>query len=296
MRLLSFSALAWCGVASPILAQTITNDSVRCAAALSAPTSDSITIEVNAIVQSFDTTRRIPAGYGEMVGVGLRQMLVLPRPLLIDTYDPKVLTARGEPSLRSYAAATLRSFYRLTLHQDGRLTNIRLLAGVRNEPFNRAIIDALVALDTSRLLPPPSGFERAFSGDTVALQLTVMPVYVSGSADGKVRSIGMTPLFRFRTPLFPVEAPPGGLPNGPRPHYPDDMRQQGIEGNVMFEFLVHSDGIVDPESMIATSATSLEFVNAVSKVVPRMRFYPMKIVGCPVAALVQMPFVFGLNR
>jgi len=64
----------------------------------------------------------------------------------------------------------------------------------------------------------------------------------------------------------------------------------------LLEFLVRSDGAADPESIQAWKATSIDFLRAVLAVVPEMRFYPMRMAGCDVAALVQMPFVFSLNR
>ena len=60
-------------------------DSTRCVAALNAPTSDSAIVEEDALFFPFDTTRKLPDAYADMLGQGLRQMLVLPRPLAIDT-------------------------------------------------------------------------------------------------------------------------------------------------------------------------------------------------------------------
>jgi TonB family protein len=296
--------LAWLGtviafgITSPLFAQNSVTDSARCAAALSAPTPESVTVELHALVSPLDKARKLPDSYGELIAAGLRQMLVLPRPLAINTYDPRAGIARGETSSKQYAAATLRSFYLLTLHGDGHVSNVRVLGGLRNGAFDRAIIAALVALDTSRMLPPPSGFDAAFDHDTLALRLTITPGFMSASAPAVApQQAGVTPLFRFRVPIYPiVHDDSRALPDNPYPRYPADMRARGIEGEVMLEFLVLPDGTVDPESMIALRATSPEFLAAVVAVAPRMRFYPVKIAGCAVTMLVQMPFVFALNR
>lgn len=296
MRLLWLGALAWCGIAPRMLAQAVDNDSARCLAAFNAPTPDSVTVELDALVSPLDRARKLPDSYGEMIATGLRQMLVLPQPLAVDTYDPRAGIAAREASSKQYAAPTLRSFYLLTLHGNGRLSNVQVLGGVRNRAFDRAIITALVALDTSRLLPPPSGLDDAFDHDTLALRLTITPRFMSASAPRVVTQAGVTPLFRFRVPIYPIFSETQAIPDNPRPRYPVDMRERGIQGEVMLEFLVLPDGRIDPASVTVLRATTPQFVAAVVAVVPQMRFYPMKIGGCAVSVLVQMPFVFGLNR
>jgi protein TonB len=169
---------------------------------------------------------------------------------------------------------------------------------VRNEAFDRAVVHALVALDSSQLLPAPSGFGTVIEHDTLPVRLTITGgTVVSAKFTGTFpKKSGVTPLVRLRVPLLRVDHQVAPVAGNPPPRYPYSMRTRGIEGEVQLEFLVRSDSAVDPESILAWKATSIDFLESVLAVLPGMRFYPMQIVGCNVASLVRMPFVFSLNR
>jgi len=294
-----FGALICCAVACGAHAQVVNADSARCAAALNARVPDSVIVEEDALVFAFDTTRKLPTSYAEWFGQGLRQMLVLPRPLVIDSYNGRAGHTKRDAGSKEYAAVALRSFYRLTLHRDGHLTSARVVGGVRNERFDRAVVAALIALDSSGMLPPPLGFDHAFAGDTLELRMTITDGSVTSTRFSGSQSPpqpGVTPLFRLRVTILQVDKPVAAQVGNPHPRYPLDLRDRGVEGEVRMEFLVRPDGTVDPASMQVQSATVLDFANAVVSVVPSMHFFPLEVAGCKVASLIQMPFVFGLNR
>jgi TonB family protein len=286
--------------ASPIFAQQpIAADSARCATALNAATPDSAIVEEDALFFPFDTTRKLPNSYAEMLGQGIRQMLVLPRPLGIDTYDDRAGLAKSDAGSKQYASVALRSFYRLALHRDGHLTSMRVVGGANNEAFDRAVVAAVVALDSSGMMPPALGFDDSFAGDTLDLRLTITNGSVTSTrSKGQPRAPqpGVTPLFRLRVPILPVDKPLAAETGNPHPRYPPSMRNRGIEGEVRLEFLVRADGSVDLRSVQIRKATALEFASAAVEVMPRWRFSPLEVAGCKVASLTQMPFVFGLNR
>ena len=166
----SLATLSAAFMASPARAQGQASDSARCAAALNAPTADSAIVEEDALIFPFDATKKLPDSYADLLGQGLRQMLVLPRPLVVDTYDDRAGYAKSDAGSKLYATPVLRSFYRLTLHRDGHLTSVRAVGGARNEQFDRAVVAALVALDTSSVLPVPVGLDDSFESDTLELR------------------------------------------------------------------------------------------------------------------------------
>lgn len=258
-------------------------------------------MQVEAIFSPFDTTRKVPESYLEFLGEGLRETLVIPHPLSVNAYDANAAGLMVEGAKRGeYATATVRSFYRFTLHRDGRLTSVRVVGGVRNPDFDRAVVRALDSLDSSQLLPPPHGFDEAFDNDSLPMRLTITGgTVVSSRFTGTLRSVRsgvVTPLLRLRVPLLRVDHEVAGVPGTRTPRYPESMRANGIEGEVLLEFLVRSDSTVDPESIQAWKVTSIDFLKAVLAVLPDMRFFPMRITGCDVASLVRMPFMFSLNR
>jgi TonB family protein len=273
-------------------------DSASCAAKLNAPSPDSEIVELSVFVQPFDTTRTLPDKYREILGEGLREMLAPPKPLPVDTYDRVGVAGINAPN-SGYATVTLQSAYRLTLHRDGHLTNVRAVGGVRNAAFDRAVVAAFLALDTSGLIPPPAGFDYAFDHDALDLQIAIAPTFVTRDMSFTGESPhrpGVKSLLRMRLGVRRVDKEVAVRPGGPYPRYPPSMRAAGTEGSVLLEFRVNADGSYEPESLQVLRSTSREFLQAVLDVLPRLKFFPLEVAGCVVPSLVSMPFVFGLSR
>ena len=288
-----FHAAAAAGQSAP----PASSDSARCDAALNSPTSDSALVEYQALFFPYDSAQRLPDSYRALLGEGLLEQLKLPRPLPVGTYQPNARFVVADPTRADYAVVTLRSSYRFVLHRDGRLTNIRTVGGVRNAAFNDAVVGALVRLDSAQILPPGSD-SIGFDHDTLEVRLTVTPgVMMTARSSGKSppTRAGVTPLFRLRVPVRPIDKAAAGVPGNQAPRYPQAMRDQRIEGEVRAEFVVQRDGMADPTSIQLVKATRLEFGSAVVQALSAFRFYPMQVAGCTVASLVQMPFVFSLN-
>lgn len=80
------------------------------------------------------------------------------------------------------------------------------------------------------------------------------------------------------------------------PKYPDMLRQAGVEGRVVAEFVVDTLGRVEMGSVRITSATHPLFASAVTASLSRLRFLPAESAGHRVRQLVRLPFEFGLDR
>jgi TonB family protein len=80
------------------------------------------------------------------------------------------------------------------------------------------------------------------------------------------------------------------------PEYPSALRNAGVEGKVVAEFVVTELGRADARSLRIISATNEGFVNAIRQALPRMRFSPARIGDHAVPQLVQQLFVFKLDR
>lgn len=298
MTLYAMALMLSCiGVSSAQVTPVASSDSARCDASLNTPTRDSALVQYDALVIPFDTAQHLPLYYREMLGQGLREQLTLPRPLVVNTYSDHARVVVDDPVRGDYAIGTLRSVYRFALHRNGRLTSIRAVGGVRSSAFDDAIVEALVRLDSAQELPMPPD-STGFDHDSLDIRLTVTPAaMVRSQFSGQPpTSPGTTALFRIRLPVRPIEKDVAGKPDHPSPRYPLSMRDKGIEGEVLAEFVVQQNGEVARRSIQFLKATALDFASAVADVLPSIQFYPMEIAGCKVAALVQMPFLFGLNR
>ncbi|HMI45911.1 MAG TPA: energy transducer TonB, partial [Gemmatimonadaceae bacterium] len=77
---------------------------------------------------------------------------------------------------------------------------------------------------------------------------------------------------------------------------PEALRSAGIEGKVMVEFVVDERGQPVQGSIRVIQSDNDLFADAVRDALGRLRFTPAEVAGKKVSQLVQMPFVFTLNR
>jgi TonB family protein len=84
--------------------------------------------------------------------------------------------------------------------------------------------------------------------------------------------------------------------NGPRPEYPAALRAAGLEGVVMLQMVVDTNGRVEPGSIEVQSSTHAGFEAAAINAVSRARFRPAHLGGRPVRQLVQQNVRFALER
>lgn len=143
------------------------------------------------------------------------------------------------------------------------------------------IPDVIPEIDLSKALTN----EDDFSGRGVA----------GGVATGVVGGTG--PVNPDQTYFdFQVEKPAGSMPGSPGPRYPDILRQGGVEGEVLAQFVVDTMGRVEISSFRVLRASHALFEQAVRSALPRLRFLPAEVGGRKVRQLVQQPFVFNLQR
>lgn len=93
-----------------------------------------------------------------------------------------------------------------------------------------------------------------------------------------------------------VEIPVVPDPRNPVPTYPEPLRQAGIAGRVLAEFVVDSTGRVRPGSLQVVESSHPQFASSVRRTVPSLRFAPARVRGAKVAQRVRMPFEFEVSR
>jgi TonB family protein len=79
-----------------------------------------------------------------------------------------------------------------------------------------------------------------------------------------------------------------------RPKYPPELQKEGIEGEVLPQFVVDSNGHVAMSSIRIVRATRPEFADAVRDVILRTRFNPARVGNRAAAQLVQQLFEFHI--
>ncbi len=99
-----------------------------------------------------------------------------------------------------------------------------------------------------------------------------------------------TPYFEFQ-----VERPAamiGAIPLS----YPPVLRTAGVEGRVLAQFVVRTDGRVDPSTLEILRSEHAAFAEAVRQALATARYQPAEVGGRAVDQVVQQPFVFALDR
>jgi protein TonB len=134
--------------------------------------------------------------------------------------------------------------------------------------------------------------ESDFSGKGVAGGSSRGVAGGTGDADSKGTAGGLSnqPYFEFQ--VEEAASPSGGNPD---PEYPNSMRESGMTGRVVVQFVVGANGRVEPGSIKIMESTNSAFAAAVREVLPRHRFSPAKIGGRAVRQIVQQPFVFRID-
>ena len=135
--------------------------------------------------------------------------------------------------------------------------------------------------------------ESDFSGKGVAGGTSGGVEGGTGNASSKGTGTGglsTQPYFEFQ--VEQAASPSGG---NPAPEYPGSMRESGVTGRVMVQFVVGANGRVEAGSIKILESTNSAFTAAVREVLPRHRLSPAKIGGTAVRQIVQQPFVFKLN-
>jgi TonB family protein len=95
---------------------------------------------------------------------------------------------------------------------------------------------------------------------------------------------------------FQVEKQVSSVPGNPAPRYPDALRAAGVDGEVLAQFVVGTDGRPDMSTFKVLKTNDDLFTTAVLNSLPNMRFSAAQVGGQAVKQLVQMPFQFDPDR
>jgi protein TonB len=83
---------------------------------------------------------------------------------------------------------------------------------------------------------------------------------------------------------------------GEAPEYPSSLKDQGVEGQVLAQFVVNESGRYESGTLKILQSSNPAFTAAVKDALPRMKFSAAQIGGKKVQQLVQMPFQFNIKH
>jgi hypothetical protein len=253
----------------------------ECIRALNTPSRDSVAMWLTIETHAFDRRDDLSEPLQAAIADGVHMFLRIPQPLAFDTYAP---TDRG--SLR--AQLSLFAVYRAMLVRDGSIRLASPLTGAGNGPIDRAMLDALRMLDSSRVLEP---LATSLPNDET---LVVLRMRLSPAASANAKPGDPIPLAGVKVPLRTITQELSQLRGYGNLHYPDDLRSLGITGQVDLTFVIGDDGVYEDGTAMADRVDHIDFLRASLTALPLMRFRPLEVEGCPVRTLVQQPFAFAL--
>jgi len=145
---------------------------------------------------------------------------------------------------------------------------------VLQAPIN--IPDKIPDIDLSKAVTD----EKDFSGKGVA----------GGKANGVVGGTPTNsdqPYFEFQ-----VEKPALAREGNPNPKYPSMLESSRVEGKVLAQFVVDTNGRADMGTFKVLQADNELFGQSLKNVLPQWRFYPAEAGGHKVKQIVQLPVAF----
>ncbi|MGQ0642467.1 MAG: M56 family metallopeptidase [Gemmatimonadaceae bacterium] len=95
---------------------------------------------------------------------------------------------------------------------------------------------------------------------------------------------------------FQVDKPVTMAPGSPAPRYPQVLRQAGVEGEVLVQFVVDADGHPDPSTFKVLKSSHDLFAQSVQLALPQLRFIPAEVRGGRVKQLVRQPFAYTIAK
>ncbi|HXW96200.1 MAG TPA: energy transducer TonB [Gemmatimonadales bacterium] len=158
--------------------------------------------------------------------------------------------------------------------------------------------------------PPPQGFQVITPPENIPTEIP--PVNLNerfdpkdftgkgvegGIASGVVGGTGPVPIEGQVFLSAEVDEVPSAVdPATCQPKFPPVMQSAGIPGKVVMQFVVNTDGKIDPSTLKIVNSTHKAFEEPAKEALNRCAFKPGKSRGQPVRVLVQQAMSFKLGQ
>jgi hypothetical protein len=278
-RVLAIVIVCVAGLAARGGAQA-TPDSASCDALVGGARVDSVPVGIFASARRMDGP--LGSGVRRRMALSVGAGFVPPVPLRLSVFSGPALThvlrTLRSDSVPEPRAPSITGVYRVVSSRSDsgkvQISIIRssLIIGWDSAAIN-AIREATVVKD---LFTPPNGEDT-------------MHVDIRMSTDS---TLGADRLASAIFPRLPViDAAP--LPGNPPGAFPKEVNADGglTQGEVVLRFVVNRTGEPAREAVEIVRATSQEFAVAALEALPKQRFRPATIKGCPVAQVIDYPFI-----
>lgn len=203
------------------------------------------------------------------------------RPAMLRLPFAARVVGRSKESPRSpFAPYGLHGFIRLQLDSSGKLADAPIVVSSSSPDIRDGIVAAIERADSNYAFPVPSGDLRRDSGQIVLRFVDTVRT--------KEPSVA---LLRMIIPAVVAESDPAVLDYQVLA-YPANLARAGVRGRVLLEFIIGTDGALEPGSLELLDAPHSELATLAVQGLKTARFRPAKIGRCAVPALVRLPVDF----
>ncbi|HXD47818.1 MAG TPA: M56 family metallopeptidase [Gemmatimonadaceae bacterium] len=151
-----------------------------------------------------------------------------------------------------------------------------------------ATMGTAVSPSPRKQLGPPVGYVESRAPQAGTANIVSVPVRRAGEP-GRVTDNDT--YFEYQ-----VEQSVSPFPTNQAPRYPDVLRKANVEGEVLAQFVVDTNGVADMSTFKVLKSTHDLFTATVMSALPSMRFHPALVGGRKVKQFTQMPFQFSLTK
>lgn len=281
------------GSSSPPMAhgQVLPVVAPRCDSIIQAARADSIEVTARAYLLRRD---------GDLLTARARSLLVstlfahftAPAPLRVPIFSAGPVRMRmlrvehlGADSV-AMREPELYGVYDFSLLRSGSVSKVTVAVPSLAPEFDSRVVEAILASTADSVL---AIVPEALDLDSIPLELRI----TTGPEDTRVR----VPPAKIFSALFPrirvVDAKP--LATNVPPVYPEDERDEGLDGEVMLRVVVDPAGAPLVATLEVLHATSDVFALAAARALAQYRYAPAHVGSCPVAQVVEVPFWFSLR-
>jgi TonB family protein len=216
----------------------------------------------------------------DLIESRIARTFVPPSPLGLSVFEGPALAralriSSGADTLGIPRGASVSGTYRIEVTESGAVNEVEVLRSSLMRGLDSALVRAIRAAATIG-----TAF-RPVSGDRWRLEIRVS----GDSVDGAQRlAQGTFPRMRVR------DATPASKE---RPAFPEEARADSLDhGEVVLRFVVDRDGAPALETVELVRSTDLPFTRAALRALASQKFRPATIRGCPVAQVIEFPFIF----
>lgn len=216
----------------------------------------------------------------DLIESRIARAFVPPSPFALSVFEGPALAralriSSGADTLGVPRGASISGTYRIEVTESGAVSEPEVVRSSLMRGLDSALVRAI------RAAAKIGTAFRPVSGDRWRLEIRVGGDSVDGA---RALAKGRFPRMRVRD---------ASAASKERPAFPEEARADSLDhGEVVLRFVVDRDGAPALETVELVRSVEAPFVRAALRALTNQKFRPATIRGCPVAQLIEFPFIF----